>query len=260
MRISIVGNGNLAQNLSKIFFDKSHDIVDVYAQDYQTVLELSNKIGAKPLKNILELNTNIDFLIIAITDRSIESFLQQLPKGDYIILHTSGSISIDVFDKLNINNYGVFYPFYSFVKDRHVNFEFIPLMIESSNTDTANKVKELAESISSNVVEVNSENRKLYHLSGVMVNNFTNHFWTMAQELLKENSLDFKYLKPILEQISNNALEFSDLSKLQTGPARRNDFNVINMHLSMLESNPLLQSLYKKMTELIIEKYREDNI
>lgn len=257
MKISIVGNGNLAQSLAKVFLNRSYDVVEMHAPNYNTLQEFCQPIGVNPQKNISELNTDIDFLIISVADDALESFVKQLPVGDYIVLHTSGTVSVDVFKETEFKKVGIFYPLFSFLKGKDVDFKRVPLMIEASDKSTLKQIEKLSASISDNVVEVNSEDRKLYHLSGVMVNNFTNHFWAMTQELLEKHQLDFENLKPILKQTTERALESKNLLELQTGPAKRNDVNIIQNHLSILKENLPLQDLYTKMTELIIEAHKK---
>jgi len=257
MKISIIGNGNLAQNLSRAFVRSSYELNEIYSLNYEALKKFSSELGVIPLKQISDLNTDIDILIVAITDHAIENLLKELPTGDYVVLHTSGTLSMNIFEGLSFKNYGVFYPLYSFVKDKKTNFKDIPLMIEASNVEALNKIKEIAENLSRNVMEVNSLDRRLYHLSGVMVNNFANYLWTVTQELLEENDLDFDYLKPILKQTADNALNTSDLKGIQTGPAKRKDFKIIQDHYSILENNLPLLDLYRKMTDLIIEKHKD---
>jgi len=256
MKISIIGNGNLAQNLAVYFSeDNLFQIQEIYSRNYKEVQFFSQRVNARALKNISKLNIDIDILIIAITDRSIKDILKLIPKGNYLVLHTSGAVSIDIFKTFNFRNYGVIYPLYSFSKNRKINFKSIPLMIEASNNEALEKLKILSKNISEIVLELNSEERKQYHLSSVIVNNFSNHIWSMTQDLLKKQSLDFEYLKPILKQTCSNALEFDNLEDLQTGPAKRQDFNVIDTHLEILKENLSLKEIYKKMTESIIKKY-----
>ena len=260
MKISIIGNGNLAQNLVKTFQKNTYKLVEMYALDYQKLQEfcVSRKIHA--LKNIDDLNTDVDFLIISVSDRVLPQLLKQIPKGEYTVLHTSGALPISVFQGTKIKNYGVFYPLYSFLKQESVSFRTIPIMLEASNLSVFKRIKLLSENISENVLKVESRDRLWYHLSAVLVNNFSNHLWSMTQEILSESHLDFDHLKPILEQTCRRALDSDNIQVLQTGPAKRNDTNIIASHLSILEKHPDLSELYKKMSQLIIDKHKDTRI
>lgn len=258
MNISFVGSGNVAQNLAKVFNQLGFNIVEMYAQNYTSLSEFCTIVNANPLKNIAELNTNIDFLVISITDDAIEKVIEEIPKGDFIIAHTSGSVSIEVFSDKDFVNYGVIYPLYSFTKERTEDFTAIPIMLEYSNGFTKERLFNLSERLSNKVLSVNSDDRKLYHLSGVLVNNFTNHLWVMTQELLKKHHLNFDNLKPILKETAENALSVKEISRIQTGPAKRKNKQIILEHIDILEEDRGLQKLYSLMSDLIQERYKEN--
>lgn len=255
MVISFIGNGNVAQVLIEDLLNKNLIIKEIYAPNYEKLQKFAGSRSIKPLKSILDLDVNIDLLIIAVKDNAIEKLIVDIPKGSFSIVHTSGTISINIFKRNGFDKYGVFYPLYSFIKGKSTDLRKIPILIESSDNEFLEQLSILADLISSNVVEVNSENRKKYHLAGVMINNFTNHFWAMTQDYLRSEGLDFEYLKPILKQTSENAILSENLFDLQTGPAKRDDQAIIDIHMEMLKINPPFQELYQKMTELILHKH-----
>lgn len=257
MRISIIGNGNLAQSIAQIFFKTSLQLVEMYAPNYSALSDFCKTVDTQPLKKLSDLNTKIDILIIAITDSAIIQVIPEIPKGDFVLAHTSGSINIDVFETQKINNYGVFYPLYSFLKTQAEDFSEIPIMLEYSNKKTLETLNLLANKLSNNVSLVNSQDRKKYHMAGILVNNFTNHLWAICQEMLDDNGLDFENLKPILMETADNAMESDQLYDLQTGPAKRNNQKIINSHIELLNDNKDLQELYQCMTRLITKKHHK---
>lgn len=256
LKISIIGNGNLSKSLVKELLKKGYSIEEMYALNFEKLKSFCSDYGIKPLKNLSELNTQVDLIIMAISDDSIFEVVNLFPKGDYTLVHTSGSIGIDVFEKANILNYGVFYPLYAFDKEREEDFTHIPIMIESSNGEVNSVLFELATHISDNVSEVSSKDRKLYHLSGVLANNFTNHIWALTQEMLAKNNLEFDHLKPIIEESARNVLLTDDVRSIQTGPAKRANTKIIDLHLKMLEGDKGLYSIYKELTESILNNQK----
>ena len=258
MNISFIGNGNLAQNLAVNFYKLDFNIVEIYARDFPKIDSFSKKVKANPLKRVEDLNKDIDLLIISVSDDALDSVLTEIPKSNFIIVHTSGSIPIDVFYNKGFENFGVFYPLYSFTKERIEDFKFIPIMLEYSNSYTQKKILSLAHKLSENIQFVSSDDRKIYHLSGILVNNFTNHLWAMTQELLEKHSLDFDKLKPILKETTDNALLVEKLSVIQTGPAKRGNKSIISEHINTLKEDKSLQKLYALMSELIEEKYKKN--
>ena len=105
-RVNIIGAGNVATHIAKHLFRKVK-ICSNYSKDINNAYELANmvdSIGVDDLKNICD---NVDLNIIALKDDVIAIFSDLLPK-DIPVVHTSGSIKIDVFN--GFNDYGILYP------------------------------------------------------------------------------------------------------------------------------------------------------
>jgi predicted short-subunit dehydrogenase-like oxidoreductase (DUF2520 family) len=58
----------------------------------------------------------------------------------------------------------------------------VPLCIEGANESITKTLKELAQSISNNVYEIDSTQRKTLHLAAVFACNFPNYLYSVAQE------------------------------------------------------------------------------
>ncbi len=255
MKISIVGNGNVAQNLALAFSEKGHSILEMYAPNQKKLKDFTSTVPCKALSSLEDLNKDTDVVILAVNDTVLPEVIRQLPQRETLYLHCSGSCSIDVFRTTNLKHYGVFYPLYSFVKGRKEDFSNIPILIESNNSENQSLIQDLALSLTPNVRIVESSERIYYHLSGILVNNFSNHLWALTQDLLNNQKLDFEAVKPILLQTAENAIKADSLKKIQTGPAKRKNTEIIEKHLSLLNDNPALQDLYKKLS-LSIYNYK----
>jgi predicted short-subunit dehydrogenase-like oxidoreductase (DUF2520 family) len=90
------------------------------------------------------------------------------------------------------------------------------------------------------------------HLAAVMVNNFSNHLYTLANDFLdKEKIPHFKLLFPLMQQTIKKAKKLKPVSA-QTGPAKRNDKKTITKHLEILKKNPETRKIYSSISENII--------
>jgi len=76
------------------------------------------------------------------------------------------------------------------------------------------------------VLAVSSEKREKIHLSAVIVNNFVNYLYQVANDLMQEQSLSFDLLKPLIMETANKINNLSP-AEAQTGPAKRNDKKTI---------------------------------
>ena len=253
LKISIIGNGNLSKALVKEILRKGHKIHQVHALNF---LDLKKTYADSPisiLENMEELDYEIDILLIAVSDDVIKKVVKNLSNKSIVVLHTSGSVSVDVFEKAGFINYGVFYPLYSFSESREEDFKQIPLMIEYSNSHVQQKINLLGKSIFNRIIEVNSEKRMIYHLSGIFANNFTNHLWSLTQGFIEKNNLDFDNVKPIIMQTAKNAILTNQIADIQTGPASRGNHNVIKGHIKLLEEDKNLLSIYKELSNSILK-------
>jgi predicted short-subunit dehydrogenase-like oxidoreductase (DUF2520 family) len=245
IRVSIIGSGNVAQHLI-VAFSKTTDIelVQVFARKDAAVAHLIN-----PDKIYTNFNDIIaaDLFIIAITDDAITEVSAAIPFSNELVVHTSGSVSIEAIN--NKNRPGVFYPLQTFSKSKEVDFKTIPICIETKNEKDFEILEKVAKSISNTVYKINSEQRKALHIAAVFVCNFVNHLYQIGNDICIENDLPFDILKPLIQETANKILTLSP-NQAQTGPAKRKDTQTINAHLSFL-SDENQKEIYKMLTKSI---------
>ena len=251
MRVSVIGNGNLAQNLSVLLISKGHQIIDVFARNEGELNTFCDKIGARPVSALANLNPNIDLLIVSVSDDAISGVLEGINLKNNMIVHTSGSVSLDPFREHGFNNYGVLYPLYSFSKHNYVDFDSIPFLIEFNNGLVESTLILIASDLTNNYRTASSEERANYHLTAIFVNNFSNYILGIAQGLAEVKSIDFDLLKPILLQTAQNAYAANNIHAIQTGPAIRNNTVIIDKHIEMLKDYPHKQEVYSVLSKLI---------
>ncbi len=247
IRVSIIGSGNVAQHLI-VAFSKTTDIelVQVFARKDAAVAHLTS-----PDKIYTNFNDIIaaDLFIIAITDDAITEVSAAIPFSNELVVHTSGSVSIEAID--NKNRPGVFYALQTFSKSKEVDFKTIPICIETKNEKDFQILEKVAKSISNTVYKINSEQRKALHIAAVFVCNFVNHLYQIGNDICIENDLPFDILKPLIQETANKILTLSP-NQAQTGPAKRKDIQTINAHLSFL-SDENQKEIYKMLTKSIID-------
>jgi predicted short-subunit dehydrogenase-like oxidoreductase (DUF2520 family) len=156
----------------------------------------------------------------------------------------------------NTKRFGVFYPLQTFSKGRKVNMHQVPVCLEASSAEILMVLTVLADAIGDAVFEINSRQRKFLHLAAVMVNNFTNHLYHLAEEFLEDRELGFDLLKPLIVETALKVTEI-DPSTAQTGPARRGDKQTIQKHLELLDGNPEYKQIYEIISSQILKRYHE---
>jgi predicted short-subunit dehydrogenase-like oxidoreductase (DUF2520 family) len=126
----------------------------------------------------------------------------------------------------------------------------IPICIEANNSNTSTTLQYFAKSISGNVQKVNSEQRKKIHLAAVFACNFSNHMYAIAEQILAKDTLSLDLLKPLIEETANTIKE-NNPSKVQTGPAARNDKKTMDAHLKLLSKEKDLKKMYELISKSI---------
>lgn len=251
--VSFVGSGNVATHLAHGLSNIGIEIVEVYSVNPENANRFASRLNCSVAKDPDNLK-EVDLIIIAVPDSKIEEVAVKFHGARSMVVHTSGITSMNSLGG-NIS-YGVFYPLQTFSLQKDVDLKDVPFCIEANNKDNFNLLFELASRLSTNVKRLDSENRKILHLTAVMVNNFSNHLYHLAFDILKENNLDFDFLIPLIQE---TALKVKDIhpADAQTGPARRQDISSMKEHLRMLDSFPEFREVYKLLSEQIKKKYHE---
>ncbi|SKC73753.1 Rossmann-like and DUF2520 domain-containing protein [Ohtaekwangia koreensis] len=254
--VSFIGSGNVAWHLAPALDNTDFAVREVYSRNPAHASALVDKLYEAEVKATLDFSTsNSHVFIIAVSDDAVESVVQEiiLPENA-ILVHTSGSLPLDVLRYAATPDIGVFYPLQTFSKSKKVDFKEVPLFIESENTETEKILISMAKAISKHVHKISSQERKAMHVAAVFASNFTNHMLTVSQEIMKENKLSFDWLKPLIAETVNKSLTIGP-ENAQTGPARRGDFETLDKHMEFLQQDESVAELYKVISQHIVDKY-----
>lgn len=245
IQITLIGSGNVAQHLIKAF--AKSELVEIAQVFSRKKEKLSSIIEFDKIVSDYEDLKEADLYIIAVTDNAITEVSQQLPFNNQLVVHTSGTASIETLD--DKNRKGVFYPIQTFSKNKEIDFSVIPICLEADNTFDFRVLETVAKSISKAVFPINSEQRKALHVAAVFVNNFTNHLYQIGHEICEENQVPFDILKPLIQETAQK-IKTLDPIDAQTGPAKRGDSSTIEAHLQYL-TNENQKNIYKILTQSI---------
>lgn len=252
--ISFIGSGNVATHLALAFKAAGFDITEVFSPTYDHADTLAKKVNATAIRNLTELNPEVDLYLLAVPDGSIEEVVRQFRKVEGIVAHTSGINPLDVLK--SIPNRGVLYPLQTFSKRRELDISEVPFCIEASSKKIVDQLRSVAMKLSCHVCEISSEQRQYLHLAAVFANNYSNYLYQVAFDLLEKEGVDHSLLMPlIIETVSKiNTLHPKDA---QTGPARRNDQTTINKHIQLLRNHAEYKELYQILAGQLKKTYNE---
>lgn len=193
-----------------------------------------------------------DLYIIAVKDDAIASIARRLRNVNGVVTHTSGTVGMDVLSRCRRR--GVLYPLQTLTRGVGLKVKDVPMLVEGSDQETTRMLLDLARGWVDNAFPASSEVRRKAHLAAVMANNFTNHLWTLASEILERESLPKELLFPLMDETLRKAKAIGPQAA-QTGPARRGDTGTMESHMEML---PELQAeIYRKLSESITSHYAD---
>lgn len=254
MKVSLVGSGNVATVLGKLIRNRGHQIVQILSRNIEHAKCLAEEFNCQ-FGDLLALpDPDSDIIILAITDTALYHFDQQIQFGDKVVVHTAGSVSKEVLKNIS-GSYGIIYPLQSLVMGS-VALPDIPFLIDGNSSETISFVQSFARSISNNVTLANDEERIKYHVAAVLVSNFTNHLFAMANEFCDKETIDFQKLMPLIEETTNRIKNYPP-QMVQTGPAIREDIYTLGKHLQVLSAHPDLKYLYLKLSESILKLHQK---
>lgn len=256
-KIVLIGAGNVATQLGLTLKEAKHTIIEVYSKHRSSSSTLAKLLKCEHTHVPEKIDRTADIYIIAVNDDAIADVAKQLKLSNQIVVHTSGSVEMNRLKPAS-KNYGVFYPLQTFSKTKKAEFNTIPICLEANNTTTLKVLELLGKSISSNVQTINSEQRKVIHVAAVFACNFTNHFYSIASDILQSQKLSLDILKPLIEETANK-IKNNPPSKMQTGPAVRGDKKTMNEHLKLI-GNKEQKQLYKLISKHIMETSKTTKI
>lgn len=251
-KIVIIGAGRMAVNLSMAIYLQGYEIIEVCNRTESKGLFVAKQVNARYVPEPEMLASDADLYILAVSDTAIPLMLDRIRTSNHLIVHTSGSVDMDVLQCVS-TNYGVFYSPQTFTTQTLVNFSTVPICIEASSDENQSLLKSFAGSLSQKVYSIDSDQRKVVHLAAVFAGNFTNFLYSVSQVLLQEKEMNLEILAPIINQTAFN-ISSNDVFKMQTGPAVREDWGTIQNQLKLLSSHPDFAEIYDLITKKIIQR------
>ena len=272
MKIALIGAGNVATHLGQALAQAGHEILQVYSRTEASAKELAEKINSGVNENpgvnenstscgwttqIQHITAAADLYLVMLKDSVLNNLLPELVKCNpsALFVHTAGSVPMNIWEEL-VPRYGVLYPMQTFSKARSVDFDQVHFFIEAHLPSDVSLLKDLAGAISSHVYEASSEQRKYLHLSAVFACNFSNHMYAICEKLLTEHGLPFSSMFPLIDETARKVHHLNPVDA-QTGPAQRNDTNVMERQESLLQDHPETAELYRLISQHII-KYQNE--
>lgn len=249
-KIVIIGSGNLATHLAKLFVKKGHEILQFVGRNQETVAALGLKYFTTHTTDFSKINKGADIYILCVSDSEIIKVASKLKLPGKLVVHTSGTADINLLKGIS-TKIGVLYPLQTFSVNDKVKWSKVPFLIEGNTKVSEIELLNFCSSFSKNINVIKSSEREKIHLAAVLVSNFTNHLYALANDYLENEKLQqFDLLMPLIQQTVKKIKNLAPVDA-QTGPAYRGDTSTINKHNELLKKHPEVQKIYNTLSESI---------
>jgi predicted short-subunit dehydrogenase-like oxidoreductase (DUF2520 family) len=257
--VHIVGSGNVAVYLLELLKNNELFVVkQVVARRAEAAQALAQRFGIMASGTLSDLNKTADIYIVAINDDSLEAVNQQLQLPGKLVVHTSGTASVQALGRVSAER-GVLWPVYSVRKENLPAAGEVVWAIDGSTETALQTMQLLAGALLGKMVSVlRDEDRRVAHLASVWGNNFANHMMAVAQQLMEARGLSFEVIRPLLLG-GLKGLAAQMPMQLQTGPAIRGDRQTMERHGQLMTATPELQQLYEAISLAIAHTHRHES-
>lgn len=231
IKVAVIGTGNVGTQFARIF-------------------------GTEPIssRTLESLPVDADLYVISVSDSAVREVTGRLPEVDGLVVHTTGSVGMEVLSGVKCGGYGVMYPFQTISKARPLPPSSIPLLIEGCDEETLARIEDRAREYGFTQIEkADSEMRRKVHLCGTFACNFTNAMIGISQKILSESGIDSRIITPLVEETVAK-LRSLPAKEAQTGPAARKDLATLQSHKALLENLDMEEEadIYNIISEYIM--------
>lgn len=252
--LTIIGTGRLSHFFVQTLPASGFRIRQIYGRDLQKAHGLAGLCDAKAVDTLDKIEGGASLYMILLADQAIQEVAKQLRLDAELVVHAAGSLPMNILQGCS-ESYGVCWPLQSFTQSSFPDARDIPFCIEANTQNALQALSAFTARLSPLVYEINSDQRAFLHLAAVLVNNFTNHLYDRAEQLLEAKGLPPDILIPIIHQTASR-LGQKPARLMQTGPAIRGDIEVIQKHLSLLQDFTEIRSIYLELTASIQQNHK----
>jgi predicted short-subunit dehydrogenase-like oxidoreductase (DUF2520 family) len=260
MRIGFIGAGNVGFTLAKYINDKYHNVCGIYSKNIDDAKDCAKFSISEYYSSLKEIVDSCDTLFLTVNDDQIKYVVKELIDircNNKILIHTSGSISSEVFMELLDNNscYSL-HPIYAFNDkyNSYKDFSNAYLTLEGNNLDKVDEIKNLFDR---KVVLIDSCNKSRYHAGCVMISNLVCSLVDIGYDLFKSIGInDLSIFNPLIKNNIDNILNVGAKDAL-TGPIRRCDIETVKKHLDVLTDEE--KEIYIRLSLKLVDISKELN-
>ena len=244
LKLGFIGAGRAATALALGLQEQGYCIAAVSSRTPSSAESLAGRIdGCAYYTDLQSVADTCDLVFITTPDSAIESVARQLQwRAGAWVAHCSGAESTDILEAAREQGalVGSFHPMQTFPGTENAAASLLGIAYAVEGPPPlADALKEMAHALGGWPVEIDPQDRALYHLSGFLACGAVVALMAQASELWKvmgySREEGQEVLLPILRS-TVDSLETRGIPAALTGPISRGDISTVIKHLDALES------------------------
>ena len=256
LKLGFIGAGTVGTALSVRLSSKGYQVVAVSSRSQASAKNLAEAIsGCRAFNNNQDVADTAELIFITTPDDAIAPVASQIQwHAGQSVVHCSGADSTDTLEparKLGAQ-VGVFHPLQTFasVSQAIENIPGSTFALEAEEP-LLNTLKEMANALDGNWVELKSGDKVIYHAAAVIACNYMVTLVKLASDLWQTFNVSphqaTQALLPLLRGTINN-IDTVGIPRCLTGPIARGDTGTVKKHLKALqEKAPAILSTYREL-------------
>jgi len=251
--IAIIGCGNVGGALAIALSRVGYHVISTASRTFSSAVKLAQLIdGCKAYESIQKAAESAEIVFITTPDDSIKSTAEAINWRSYqAVVHCSGAGSLDLFENILEQKVipGALHPLQAFssIHSGADSILGITFGIEGGE-EIGPYLEQMGKNLGANTVFLESCDKALYHLTGVLMGNLLTEYVGVAAQLWehigfsRQDGIDA--LIPMMRQVADN-VEKNGIPSAVAGPYVRGDLGTIKKHLDALRTfEPNLVSFY----------------
>ncbi len=255
-KIAFVGAGTVAGSLAVSLSRCGYPVVASASRTFASAERLAELIEeCNAYDSYQDAAERADVVFLTTSDDAIATVCEAINwKPGQAALHCSGAASLDALEHAAAQgaSLGGFHPLQAFssVEGGVASIPGITFGIEAKG-DLKEYLRQMALDLGANPVFLRSEDKVLYHVSGVLMGNLLTEYAALSAQIWEHLGMTreegVRALVPMMKQVAVN-LEVSGVLGAVSGPYVRGDLGTIHKHLEALRGRaPELMPLYREL-------------
>ncbi|MFZ5516333.1 MAG: Rossmann-like and DUF2520 domain-containing protein [Candidatus Zhuqueibacterota bacterium] len=266
-RIAVIGAGRLGAALSKALARLPHfRVSSIIDKDIQRAANCARQVNASHFSDTISELKSVDLIFVAVSDDAIPLVADDLvtlargTKIAHFVFHTSGALSMDVFNGLRPFDIeiGSLHPIQTFAgrSDEAAKLQHIYFGIEGTEKGIARLI-EMVTALNSNYLVIPADEKPLYHAACLFASNYVVALMKPVVAIFNHLGFDEMESQSIVYPLALNTLENmkeNGLGAALTGPLSRGDIGTITRHIQLIKKHfPEYEAAYKELGRIALK-------